>query len=144
MKDQASITQALVGRERETRLLDDLISGINARGAALVVSGEAGIGKSALLAEARAHARAHGLRILTSTGAQGETRLPFAGLHQLLWPLISEAADLPDLPDLQRRALLAAFGMRASPAPPDRFLVALAALEVLASVASRAAAGRRG
>src|SRR5258708_39638712 len=80
-------------------------------------------------------ARARGLRALTIAGTQSETHLPFAGLHQLLRPILSEVADLPDP---QRDALLAAFGMRAGPAPPDLFLVALAALELLTADASRA------
>jgi DNA-binding CsgD family transcriptional regulator len=136
--DEGSTAQALYGRERELHLLNDLIGRINDQGAALVVRGEAGIGKSALLAGASRRARAGGLRTLSITGTQSETHLPFAGLHQLLRPILSEVADLPDLPDPQRNALLAAFGMRTSPAPPDLFLVALAALELLASVASRA------
>ena len=135
MNDEGSTAQALYGRERELRLLEDLIGRINERGAALVVRGEAGIGKSALLAEASMRARARGLRTLTIAGTQSETHLPFAGLHQLLRPILSEVTDLPDP---QRDALLAVFGMRTSPAPPDLFLVALAALELLASVASRA------
>ncbi|HEX9413545.1 MAG TPA: AAA family ATPase, partial [Ktedonobacterales bacterium] len=135
MHDEGSTAQPLYGRDRELRLLDDLIGRVNDHGAALVVGGEAGIGKSALLAEASMRARARGLRALTIAGTQSETHLPFAGLHQLLRPILSEVADLPDP---QRDALLAAFGMRAGPAPPDLFLVALAALELLTADASRA------
>jgi DNA-binding CsgD family transcriptional regulator len=125
----------LIGREREIEALTHLIDHVNERGAALVVRGEAGIGKSSLLAVARVRAQVRGLRTLTITGAQSEAHLPFAGLHQLLRPVLSEATNLPDP---QRYALLAAFGMHASSAPPDLFLVALAALELLAGVASSA------
>jgi DNA-binding CsgD family transcriptional regulator len=138
VNDKGSTAQALYGRERELRLLDDLVGRINDHGAALVVRGEAGIGTSALLAVASMRARARGLRCLTITGAPSETHVPFAGLHQLLRPILSAVPDLPDLPDPQRDALQAAFGMVAAPAPADFFLVALATLELLAGVASRA------
>jgi DNA-binding CsgD family transcriptional regulator len=136
--NKRSTAQALYGRARELRLLDDLVGRINDHGAALVVRGEAGIGKSALLAEASMRARARGLRCLTIIGAPSETHVPFAGLHQLLWPILSAVPDLPDLPEPPRDALLAAFGLVAAPAPPDFFLVALATLELLAGVAARA------
>ncbi len=58
MHDEGSTAQPLYGRDRELRLLDDLIGRVNDHGAALVVGGEAGIGKSALLAEASMRARA--------------------------------------------------------------------------------------
>src|SRR5215469_7005465 len=76
--------QALYGRDREFRVLDDLLDGVNECGAALVVRGEAGVGKSALLASASARAKAQGMLVLTATGVEAETHLPFAGLHQLL------------------------------------------------------------
>ena len=65
---------------------------------------------------------------------QAESHLPFAGLHQLLRPLLGEVGELPDP---QRDALLTAFGMTRAPAP-DRFLIALAALDLLAGAAARA------
>gem|GEM_PF-2808428 len=67
------------------------------------------------------------------SGEQSEAHLPFAGLHQLLRPIL---ADVVDLPIRQREALLAAFGMAVS-AAPDLFLIALAALELLAGAAAR-------
>jgi DNA-binding CsgD family transcriptional regulator len=126
---------SLIGREAEMQSLDDLLDGINEYGAALLVRGEVGIGKSSLLTYANARAHARGMLTLRVTGAQSEAHLPFAGLHQLLRPVLSEATNLPNP---QRYALLAAFGMHASSVPPDLFLVALAALELLASVASSA------
>jgi DNA-binding CsgD family transcriptional regulator len=128
---------ALVGREREMRALTDLLDGVRDHGAALVVLGEAGIGKSALLAATSAHARAQGMRVLTITGAQAESLLPFAGLHQLLRPLLAQADELPAP---QREALSAAFGMGdglgENPAP-NLFLIALATLELLSDAAEQ-------
>jgi predicted ATPase len=126
--------QPIVGRERETGVLAELIGRVHERCAALVVRGEAGIGKSALLASASVRARSHGMLILTTTGVQAESHLPFAGLHQLLRPLLGEVGELPDP---QRDALLTAFGMTSAPAL-DLFLIALAALDLLAGAAARA------
>ncbi len=125
---------SLVGREREVGVLDELVGRVGERGGALVVRGEAGIGKSALLAAATTRARDRGMPVLTATGVQSEAHLPFAGLHQLLRPILA-ATD--DLPARQRIALLAAFGM-ADAAAPDLFLIALAALELLADTAAGA------
>ncbi|SNY72211.1 ATP-binding protein [Paractinoplanes atraurantiacus] len=119
--------QALYGREAELRLLDGLVRDDPGRGSALVVRGEAGIGKSALLAAARRAAVAEGLLVLSVTGVEAESRLPFAGLHHLLRPVLGRAESLPAP---QRDAMLAAFGMTAG-ATPDLFLVALAALNIL-------------
>lgn len=128
---------SLLGREREIRLLDDLIDGVNDHGAALVVRGEAGVGKSALLAAASARARVRGMRVLTVTGAQAESLLPFAGLHQLLHPLLDQADELPTP---QRDAIYAAFGMgdgTGDRLAPNLFLIALATLELLSGAAER-------
>ncbi|HEX6506155.1 MAG TPA: AAA family ATPase, partial [Chloroflexota bacterium] len=125
---------ALWGRDREIIVLHDLVDHIDERGGALVVRGEAGIGKSALLAEARAHAETLGVRILAATGVQAEATLPFAGLHQILRPILAEADALSGR---RREALLAAFGMTDALAP-DPFLIALAALELLGGAATQA------
>jgi AAA ATPase-like protein len=121
----------LVGRERELAALADLIDRVSERGRTLVVRGEAGIGKSTLLAAATTRARDHGMLVLTATGVQSEAHLPFAGLHQLLRPILSGSQQLPAP---QRAALLAAFGMTDA-AAPDLFLIALAVLELLADTA---------
>lgn len=126
--------QHILGRDRELSVLHDLVDHVNDRGAALVIRGEAGAGKSALLASACARARPQGMLGLTTTGVQSEAHLPFAGLHQLLRPILAEIADLPGP---QRDALGAAFGMTPA-AAPDLFLIALAALDLLAGSASRA------
>lgn len=123
--------QHLLGREREIAIFDDLIDHVDDRGAALVVRGDAGSGKSALLTSACAQARARGMIELTTTGVQSEAHLPFAGLHQLLRPIL---ADIADLPVPQRDALGSAFGMT-STAAPDLFLIALAALDLIANAA---------
>ena len=122
----------LLGRERERAVVDDLVDGIAERGGALVVRGEAGIGKSALLREASERARARGVHVLTTTGVQSEAHLPFAGLHQLLRPCLAEIGELPAP---QRSAVSAAFGMT-DVAAPDMFLIALASLELLGETAA--------
>src|SRR5215469_6976891 len=90
----------LYGRDHELGLLTGLLS--RDAGGALVVRGEPGIGKSALLAAVIARAREQGIRVLTAVGVQSEARLAFAGLHQLLRPV------------LQRAALLGAWSSRSS------------------------------
>src|ERR1700758_655124 len=115
MVDHSMVTRtSLVGREVELQLVDRLIDGVLERGGALVVSGEPGVGKSALLAAAAARADDHGMRVLRATGVQSEAKLPFAGLHQLLQPILT---GIDELADLQRTAILAAFGRAESPAP---------------------------
>jgi DNA-binding CsgD family transcriptional regulator len=113
--------------ERETleRLLTDARTG---HSAVVVVRGEAGVGKSALL---RAVADgASGFRVAHIAGVESEMELPFAGLHQLCAPMLER---LDGLPPPQQQALRVALGL-ASGDPPDRFLVALGALTLLAEV----------
>ena len=91
-----SIVSSLYGRERELRVVAGLIGGLaEGTGGVLVVRGEAGIGKSALLAAAAGLAADSGARVLSATGIQAEARLPFAGLHQLLRPGLGYAV-LPE------------------------------------------------
>ena len=99
------------------------------RSGALVVRGEAGIGKTALLQHAVT--RAEGMRVLTSAGIEAEAELPFAGLHQLLWPIIDLADELPEV---QSHALRGAFGLSADRVE-DRFLVSVAVLGLLTAAA---------
>ena len=127
-------TLPLYGRETEVRALHELIDGIDAHGGAIVVRGEAGIGKSALLGTASRSASARGMVVLTASGAKSEAQLPFAGLHQLLQPYLGE---LGKLPQPQRAALEAAFGI-SEEAAPDLFLIALATLDLLGDVAEQA------
>ncbi len=125
-------TPSLVGRSGELGVLADLIDQSADHGSAIVVLGEPGIGKSSLLHAAAARARCAGLQVLEITGVESETRLPFAGLHQLLRPILA-ATDQLSL--TQRRALLSAFGIEDGP-PPEPFLIALAALNLLTEAAS--------
>jgi DNA-binding CsgD family transcriptional regulator len=121
---------ALLDRERERAVLDGLLGDLRlGRGGALVVRGEAGVGKSALL-EYVAGAAAD-MRVAQAAGVESEMELAFASLHLLCAPLLDR---LEDLPGPQRDALGVAFGLRAGGAP-DRFLVALAVLTLLSEVA---------
>ncbi|WP_231558470.1 ATP-binding protein [Modestobacter caceresii] len=125
-------TAGLVGRDPEIDALDRLLRDVRHRGAAVLVRGEAGIGKSALLDHVCGAAAERGLRVLATTGVESETTLPFAGLHQLARPLLGR---LPALPAPQRRALKAAFGMT-DDAAPELFLIGLAALTLISDSAA--------
>lgn len=125
----------LLGRRAERDAVEMLLSRARAgRSGVLVVRGEAGIGKTALLEHARAAATASGFRVESSTGVEAETQFAFAGLHQLCSPLLDRAGALPDP---QWSSLGIAFG-RHGGAAPDRFLVGLATLNLLAEVAEEA------
>ncbi|HEX3611255.1 MAG TPA: AAA family ATPase [Sporichthyaceae bacterium] len=117
----------LFGRHNESATLDGLIAEARAgRSQVLVVRGEAGIGKTALLDQLES--RAVGFRIVRSSGAEAEMELAHAGLHQICGPFLDR---LHRLPDPQRIALSKAFGLVGGEAP-DRFLVGLAVLDLLA------------
>src|SRR5256885_6731408 len=131
-EDVAGASRALLGRDREQSELYAIVDGIEQHGGALVVRGDAGIGKSALLAAARERALRRGITVLSTTGTLSEAQLAFAGLHQLLLPLLGRL-DL--LPDPQRRALETAFGIAEADAP-DLFLIGLAALGLVAERAA--------
>src|SRR2546429_8526514 len=112
----------LVGRDAERAQLDTALAEAAEHGGALFVTGAAGIGKTSLLDVAASDARSRGYKVLTVTGLESEADLPFAGLHQLLQPVLPSAGALPGP---QKNALLTALGMRAG-APPEVFLVGLA------------------
>jgi DNA-binding CsgD family transcriptional regulator len=131
-KEVASASRPLLGRDRELGRLYALVDRIEEQGGALVVRGEAGIGKSALFAAAKERALHRGVTVVSTTGALSEARLAFAGLHQLLLPLLGGRALLPDP---QRRALEAAFGIGEGDAP-DLFLIGLATLGLVAEQAA--------
>ena len=120
-----------MGRDVEAARIDAIIDGLPEGGAAVVVSGEPGVGKSALLQHARARATVRGLRTLGIVGVESEAELAFAGLHQLLHPVLG-LVEL--LPGPQRRALEVAFGIDGGP-EPDVFLVALAAYQLVCDAA---------
>lgn len=122
----------LLGRRAERQAIDQLLAQARAgRSGAIVVRGEAGIGKTALLEHARDSSAPSGFRVESSAGVESETQFAFAGLHQLCAPLLDHAAALPDP---QQAALGVAFGLHDG-AAPDRFLVGLATLSLLAEVA---------
>jgi DNA-binding CsgD family transcriptional regulator/tetratricopeptide (TPR) repeat protein len=121
----------LVGRDAELAQLDSALAEAVDHGGALFVTGAAGIGKTSLLDVAATDARSRGYKVLAITGLESEADLPYAGLHQLLQPVLSSAGALPGP---QKNALLTAFGMREG-APPEVFLVGLAALNLMDEVA---------
>src|SRR6202011_2526014 len=121
----------LVGRDAELANLDKALAEAAEHGGALLVAGAAGIGKTSLLDVATSGARSRGYKVLTVTGLEREAELPYAGLHQLLQPVLPSAGALPSP---QKNALLTALGMRAG-APPEVFLVGLATLSLLDEVA---------
>ncbi len=120
---------ALVGRDDVRRRLDDLTAGARSgRGGSLVLRGEAGIGKSALLNHVRE--ADPGLQVIRASGSEFEQELPYSALHQLCLPLLDR---LPELPRRHREALEVAFGLVRG--VPDPFQVGLAVLGLAASAA---------
>jgi len=121
----------LVGRDAEMAQLDKALAEAAEHGGALFVTGAAGIGKTSLLNVAATDARSRDYKVLAITGLESEADLPYAGLHQLLQPVLPSAGALPGP---QKNALLTALGMRAG-APPELFLVGLATLSLMDEVA---------
>ncbi|WP_421733169.1 AAA family ATPase [Cellulomonas sp.] len=123
---QQRVAVQLRGRGSECAALDAHVEA--ARGGdsrAVVLRGEAGIGKTALLDYVAA--RSTGCRVVRVVGIESEMELPFAAIHQLSWPLLD---GLERVPAPQREALETAFGLSSGP-PPDRFFVGLALLSQL-------------
>jgi hypothetical protein len=122
----------LLDRLTERAALGQLLEAARGgRSAVLVVRGEAGVGKTALLEDALAAAA--GMRIAQVAGVESEMELAYAALQQLCAPMLE---GLERLPDPQRDALGVVFGLRTGEAP-DRFLVGLAALSLLAEAAQK-------
>src|SRR3954466_6571076 len=121
----------LLGRAGERQALDRLLENVRGgQSAVLVIRGEAGVGKTALLHYCAR--QASGFRVARIAGVESEMELPFAGLHQLCAPMLGR---LGALPEPQQAALGVALGLSCGGAP-DRFLVALAALSLLAEVSA--------
>jgi hypothetical protein len=130
MVDARRATAELVDRVSEREALDRLLTDVRAgRSGVLVLRGEAGVGKTALLDYVPG--AAGGCRIASAAGIESEMELPFAGLHALCAPLLDRVDRLPAP---QRGALSTAFGLSDGP-PPERFLVGLAVLSLLADAA---------
>src|SRR5713226_5542173 len=124
----------LIEREQESAVLDALIDRLREGGGALVVRGEAGIGKSVLLQRMRKRAEAQGVRPLVTGGVESEAEFAFAGLHQLLRPVIGALAQLPES---QRQTLEGALGLGVDQ-KPDSFRAAVAAFQLICEVADSA------
>jgi predicted ATPase len=121
----------LLDRRAERQALDQLVEDVRAgESRALVLRGEAGVGKTMLLDYVVE--RAGQCRVVRAVGVQSEMELAFAALHSVCTPLLD---CLERLPAPQQEALRTAFGVSAGSSPPDRFLVALAVLGLLAEAA---------
>src|SRR5690242_1816369 len=121
----------LVGRSTERAQVDALLrSASDGSGGALVVRGEPGIGKTALLDYACE--RADGMRILRARGVETEAQIPFSGLYELLRPVLSFATEIPPR---QAAALKGAFGIDDEPQVESRLLLGAGTLSLLAAAA---------
>ncbi|HXW47525.1 MAG TPA: ATP-binding protein [Streptosporangiaceae bacterium] len=118
----------LIGRRSELTEISAIIATVPGRGRVVVIAGDPGIGKSALLAAAEEAAHAAGHLVLTVVGIESEAQLPFAGLHQMLRPVLRHVTGLQPA---HQDALMSALGLGAGQ-PPELFLVALAALNLVA------------
>jgi DNA-binding CsgD family transcriptional regulator len=124
----------IVGREAALVRLRRLVQlGLEAS-RVLVVIGEAGMGKTVLLTDAAQRAQSAGIRVLPVTGRESESKLAFAGLHQLLRPVLPTAVSLPGR---QEQALLGALGLAADPVAPDPLLTGAAVLTLLSDLSER-------
>ncbi|WP_329466401.1 AAA family ATPase [Streptomyces sp. NBC_01431] len=124
----------LVGRQAEIAELLDIVEGGRGEPRMLLLLGEAGTGKSRLMAVAVGRARDNGTLVLASQGSEAESRQSFASLHQLLLPLLP---DLGTLPEHLRGALESAFGIAPADGPPDPMLLRVAVLTLLTEVSRR-------
>ncbi|MDX6628204.1 MAG: hypothetical protein QOH00_450, partial [Gaiellales bacterium] len=123
----------IYGRDAERAHLADVVEAARSgMSSALVVRGEAGAGKSTLLDDLARSAPA--MRTLRAVGVESQSELAFAGLHQLLGPLLGHADALTPA---RRQALASALGLVEAGAAPDRFLISAAVLDLLAIAAER-------
>ncbi|MEV0440476.1 AAA family ATPase [Streptomyces spectabilis] len=126
-----STSGRMVGREREREALSGFVTA--AGGRALVLRGDTGVGKSALLDHVADVATSAGHRVVRAAGVEAESELPFAGLHQFLYPLLP---FIDRLDDTHREAFDAVFG-RGGGAPPSVMTLGIAVLDLLSLAASQ-------
>ena len=126
-------TNHLIGRDRELAVLGSLLDEAVVDGATLLLTGEPGVGKTALLAAAAEMAATAGFEVIRAGGVEYETDVSFAGLHQLVGPL---SGDLHRLPPSSRVAMEVALGLGSGPAP-KRLAVLNASLALFRQAASR-------
>src|ERR1700733_12497779 len=124
----------IIGREAGLAWLRGLVEPVPRAGRVLLVTGDAGMGKTVLLADTAGRARSAGMGVLWVTGRESESKLVYAGLHQLLRPALSGVAGLPGR---QAQALTGALGMAADPVAPDPLLTGVAVLTLLSDLSER-------
>src|SRR5580704_16290946 len=122
---------SLIGRGEELSRLSELVAPPHEESRVLLILGDPGMGKSVLLAEAAREARRAGMRVLAAAGRESEQDLAFAGLHQLLRPVLDRVAGLPAR---QAGALRGAFALSEDPVPPDPLLTGIAVLTLLSAL----------
>ncbi len=122
---------SLVGRREELSRLRELVALPHEESRVLLILGDPGMGKTVLLAEAAREARSAGMRVLTAVGRESEQDLAFAGLHQLLRPVLDRVAGLPAR---QAKALHGAFALSEDPGPSDPLLIGIAVLTLLSGL----------
>jgi predicted ATPase len=128
------MTVEIIGRRAELLALDEFLRTVPAGGQALLLEGDAGIGKTALWQKGNRLARAYGFQVATSRSAHSETQIAFATVGDLFAPVVEQT--LPQLAPVQRRALETALLMReAHGPPPDVRLLGLALLSVVCALA---------
>ncbi|MFD9902682.1 AAA family ATPase [Streptomyces sp. NPDC059063] len=126
-----SIDGTMVGREHEQEVLSGFVTA--AGGRALVLRGDTGVGKSALLDHVTHLASAQGHRVVRAAGVEAESELPFAGLHQFLYPLLP---SIDRLHDRHRRVFDVVFGRNEGP-PPSVMTLGIAVLDLLSLAAAQ-------
>lgn len=122
----------VIGRDSELSQLAQLVAAPHTAPRVQVLLGDPGLGKTALIADVAERARAAGRRILSVVGRESERDLAYAGLHQLLRPVLD---FVPKLPTRQAQALLGAFALTDDPVPADSLLTGIAVLTLLSLVA---------
>jgi DNA-binding CsgD family transcriptional regulator len=123
----------ILGRRAVLSQLFATVDGLPDDAGCVLIRGEPGIGKSILLEAVGSRARDHGHQVLTATGLESETDLPFAGLRNFLLPIL---ANVSALPNPQQTALRAGFGEVEAEVPPQPFLIALATLNLISEAAA--------